>query len=277
MRVTKRNGEVEEFDTSKVENSLRNSGVSEKTIETVINKILEKNYDLISTDRLYRLIYKLVKKYENKYAASIYSLKQSIMSLGPDGYAFEDFIAKILIQQGTLVETRQVYESMTIPHELDVVGSDFFIECKYHNSGGITTSIKDVLYSHARFLDLVEAGRKRKSNNFKQLWIATNTKFSDDCLKYADYWDIKMISWKHKGKDSLSYIVDKFHYYPVTLLPSVSKRTFSLLSKNNILLITEVIKVSDSLLRKIGLNNDEVRRIREDCDKIIKASEVIQK
>lgn len=272
MKVIKRNGEIEDFDKSKVVRSLNNSGVSESTITKVLEKIKQRSYDRISTDKLYDLIYKLVKKYEDKYSASIYSLKQALMRLGPDGYAFEDYIAKILQAQGYAVETRQVYESNCVTHELDVVGEDFFVECKYHNKGGLNTGIKDVMYSHARFLDLKDAHKE-----FNRVWIATNTKFSSDAIKYSEYWNIKLIGWNYKGKQSLSYIVDKNHYYPVTLLPSVGKSIFRILNQNNILLINELVKINDNLLKEMGIYEDNIKKIRDDCDKIIQASKKIEK
>ena len=44
-------------------------------------------------------------------------------------------------------------------HEIDVIADKgdslrYMIECKYHNSQGIYTGLKEALYTHARFLDL---------------------------------------------------------------------------------------------------------------------------
>jgi len=276
MKVVKRNGDLEDYNPEKVVKSLKNSGVSESTINKILQTIKDKRFDSISTDKLYKIVYQLVKKLENKYNASIYSLKQAIMRLGPDGYTFEDYIAKIFAGEGFKVKTRQVYESNCITHELDVVGDDFFVECKYHNSGGITSGIKDVMYSHARFLDLKDAC-KNKGYHFRKLWVATNTKFSDECIDYGKYWGLKLMSWKYDGKNSLSYIIDTKHYFPVTLLPSVGREVFSLLSRKNILLITEVRDKSDEELKSIGLSADEVAKLRTDCDNIIEAAKKIEK
>ena len=272
MKVTKRNGEVENFDSKKVIRSLRNSGVSETAITTVIKEIENRSFASISTDKLYNLIYTLVRKLENKYSASIYSLKQSIMRLGPDGYAFEDFIAKILSQEGYKIRVRQIAKSKCISHELDVVGEDFFAECKYHNRGGIHTSVKDVMYSYARFLDLKEA-----SKHWNKLWVVTNTKFSRDAIDYAEYWKIKLLSWKYKGNESLSYIIDKNFYYPITILPSISKNIFKIFNQHNILLLTEVCSLTDAYLKKIGIYKEEIKKIRNDCKKIREAATHIKK
>ena len=276
MKIVKRDGFVQDYDETKVIRSLRNSGVSEPTIKKVLGKIEERAYEQISTDKLYALVYKLVSKYENKYSASIYSLKQALMRLGPDGYAFEDFIAKRLQNEGYDILTRQIYESNCITHELDVVTKDFFVECKYHNRGGLTTSVKDVMYSHARFLDLIDA-KKTKGNTFKTFWIATNTHFSQDSIDYANYWKIKVWSWKYPDKDNLSQLIDEKQYYPVTLLPNVSRNIFSILSRHNILLIKEVMNIKDNSFKKMGLKSEEIAAMRNDCEQMMKASKRIRK
>ncbi|MDD5499471.1 MAG: hypothetical protein PHT91_01180 [Candidatus Nanoarchaeia archaeon] len=276
MKVRKRDGTIADFESSKVVGSLKNSGVSEEGIKKVLSKIKEKNFSMISTDKLYSLIYKLVEKYENKYNASIYSLKNAILRLGPDGYNFEDFIAKIFQLLKYDVKVRQVYPSMCINHELDVVGKNFFIECKYHNSGGITTGIKEVMYSHSRFRDLKNAN-KEKGYDFQKFWVASNTKFSQDCIDYAEYWSINLMGWKYKGEMSLSYLIDQNNWYPITLLPSVSRRIFEILKRNSVLIITDLKFNGDSNLKKMGLNDKEIAVLRMDYDNLIKASEKIKK
>lgn len=276
MKVRKRDGFVVDFDANKVVNSLKNSGVSNGTIEKVILNLYEKKFSIISTDRLYGLIYEWVKKFENKYSASIYSLKNAILRLGPDGYSFEDYIGKIFTFLDYDVRVRQVYSSLCITHELDVVGEDFFIECKYHNSGGTNTGIKDVMYSHARFLDLKNANKK-KGYNFTHFWVASNTKFSQDSIDYAEYWKINLMSWKYKGKMSLSYLIDKNALYPITLLSSVSKRVFEILNKNSILLVSELCDKNDISLKRMGLNKEEIKNLRIDCENLINASKNIKK
>jgi hypothetical protein len=276
MKVKKRDGFVVDFDPDKVIGSLKNSGVSDETAQKVLLNIYNQKFSIISTDELYKLIYKLVKKYENKYSASIYSLKNAILRLGPDGYSFEDFIGKIFAFLGYKIKVRQTYFSLCVSHELDIVGNDFFVECKYHNDGGINTGIKDVMYSHARFLDLKNAN-KEKGYNFNNLWVISNTKFSGDAIAYGEYWKINLMSWKYKGNMSLSYLIDTNGLYPITLLPSVSKRVFKVLNDNSILIVAEVAYKSEADLKKMGLNYNEARALKIDCENLINASKKIKK
>jgi hypothetical protein len=276
MKVKKRDGLVVDFDPQKVVRSLKNSGVSDETIKKALLMIEEKSLPVISTDKLYGLIYDFVRKNENKYSASIYALKEAILRLGPDGYLFEDFIGKIFGLLGHDIKVRQNYSSLCVVHELDVVGKDFFVECKYHNNGGITTGIKDVMYSHARFLDLKNAN-KEKGYSFKKIWIANNTKFSEDSIDYAEYWGINLIGWKYGGKMSLSYLIDSNGWYPVTLLPSVGRRVFDILNNNSILLVTEVCSKSDRELSKMGFNSNEIKTLRNDCANLLSAAKKIKK
>lgn len=276
MKVKKRDGTVVDFDPEKVVRSLKNSGVSDETIKKSLLMIEGKNLSVISTDKLYGLIYDFVKKNENKYSASIYALKEAILKLGPDGYLFEDFIGKIFKLLGYNVKIRQNYSSLCVVHELDVVSKDFFIECKYHNNGGITTGIKEVMYSHARFLDLKNAN-KEKGYSFKNVWIANNTRFSEDSIDYAEYWGINLIGWKYGGKMSLSHLIDSNGWYPVTLLPSVSRRVFEILNSNSILLVTEICSKNDRELLNMGFNQNEIKILRDDCANLLSAAKKIKK
>jgi hypothetical protein len=276
MKVKKRDGLVVDFDPQKVVRSLKNSGVSDETINKALSMIEGKNLPVISTDRLYGLIYDFVKKNENKYSASIYSLKQAILRLGPDGYSFEDFVGKLFKLLGYEIKVRQHYSSLCVVHELDVVGKDFFVECKYHNNGGITTGIKDVMYSHARFLDLRNSN-KEKGYSFKNIWIANNTKFSEDSIDYAEYWKLNLMGWKHGGKMSLSYLIDSNGWYPVTLLPSVGRRVFEILTDHSILLVTEICSKTDRELSKMGFNPNEIKILRDDCANLLSAAKKIKK
>ncbi len=269
MKVIKKNGEIEEYQPGKVRESMRNAGVSQKAINNVMKELENKIYDKILTTKLYKMVYKLVKKNENKYAASIYSLKQAIMNLGPSGYAFEDFISRIFEIMGyEIIYVRKKYKSMCIEHELDVVGKNFFAECKYHNKGGVTTGVKEAMYTHARFLDLKHAS-KHKKYNFKKAWIVTNTKLSGDAICYSQYWNLNSLSWKHPRENSISKIVDDNKLYPITIVPSISKNEFRKLSKNNIILVRELCEKTDKELKKIGIKYKKIKKIRDDCDKLM--------
>lgn len=276
MQVIKRDGTIEPFDERKVKESMRRSGVDAASSSLVLEYIKKKRFGTITTDQLYSLVYKLVSRYSNKYTASIYSLKRAISNLGPSGYLFEDFIARIFEFLGHSVKVRQVYNSLCVPHELDVVGSDFFVECKYHNEGGLGTSIRDVMYSHARLLDLKDAS-KIKGYKFNTVWVATNTRFSEDALNYAEYWGVKLLGWKYPMNASLSNIIDKNKLYPITLLPSLSSYMLRRLSENNIVLIKELDNKSDKELQNIGLTLEEINKLRYDWDKIVEASSKIKK
>ena len=59
-----------------------------------------------------------------------------------------------------------------VSHEIDIVASkqekQYMIECKYHNMPGIYTCLKEVLYTYARFLDLVEGSQNKTCQKFDQ-------------------------------------------------------------------------------------------------------------
>ncbi|VVB74492.1 ATP cone domain protein [Candidatus Tiddalikarchaeum anstoanum] len=275
MRVIKRDGSIQPFDENKVKESMIRSGVDEGTAKTVLKEIKSRKFNTISTPQLYQLVYKLVSKYSNKYTASIYSLKRSISNLGPSGYLFEDFIARIFEFLGQKVKVRQTLPSLCVTHELDVVGNDFFVECKYHNEAGLGTNIRDVMYSYARLLDLKDASRE-KGYNFKTVWVATNTRFSDDAIAYAEYWKVKLLGWRYPKNASLSRLIDKNKLYPVTLLPSAGSYLIQKLSQNNIILIKDFDNKTDNQLLSMGFTTEEINKLRYDWRQIIDASSNIK-
>ena len=132
MHVIKKNGDTVPYDPKKVMRSMSNAGVPEAAIDDVMRELDTRIYEKMPTTKLYKLVFDLVRVKANKYAASIYSLKQAIMNLGPGGFVFEDYVARIFEILGKKVSVRQIFESMCVTHELDVVGTNFFAECKYH-------------------------------------------------------------------------------------------------------------------------------------------------
>ena len=78
-------------------------------------------FDGISTRKIYQIAYSILYKLSNR-AAGRYRLKKALFQLGPSGYPFEQFIAKILEQEGYKTKTGQFIQGKCIKHEVDVVG-----------------------------------------------------------------------------------------------------------------------------------------------------------
>jgi len=89
---------------------------------------------------IYKKTFALLLK-ERPIFAGKYSLKNSIMELGPSGFLFEQYFAAILKEYGYRTRTNQMIGGMCATHEIDIVaekdGVQYLIEAKYHNTRGI--------------------------------------------------------------------------------------------------------------------------------------------
>lgn len=218
VNVIKATGEIEPFSEEKVISSLLRAGADQSLAEKIVAKIKPSLYPNIPTFELYSTIMKDLKK-ERKTVAEKYSLKKAIMDLGPTGYPFEQFVARILTDQGYKTKTNQIIMGKCVSHEVDIVAQNdkkYMVECKFHALPGGRTDIKVALYTYARFLDLKQRG-------FEATWLITNTKVTQEVKAYALCMGMRVTAWDYPEKESLNEMVDKSGLYPVTALTSFSE------------------------------------------------------
>lgn len=219
IQVIKASGETEPFSEEKVRSSLKRAGVSSELVERILNKLKPKLYEGITTKEIYDNVFGLLKELESHFASK-YNLKNAIMELGPTGYPFEKFVAKVLKQEGYVVEVNQIVQGNCVSHEIDVIAQKekdrFMIECKFHNQPGFKVNIKTALYVYARFLDV-------QKNDFQQGWLVTNTKITPDVIAYAQCVGLKVVSWEYPAEANLRVLVEKSGLNPITALLSLNE------------------------------------------------------
>ncbi|MCD6476810.1 MAG: restriction endonuclease [Candidatus Aenigmarchaeota archaeon] len=278
LRVIKASGKIEKFDENKIRRTCERAGVSKQIATKIAREVKKQSYDNITTKEILKITLKLLRKHL-KHAASRYDLKGALMRLGPAGFQFEKLVAKILTYYGYKCKTNVIVKGAAIEHEIDILASKdnktYHIEAKYHNFPGIFTGIKDVLYTYARFLDLKEGYRKGISNiKFSQTWLVTNTKFSPDAIKYANYKNIKLLGWRYPEKLSLEKMIEEKKLYPVTVLRSVSKNIQYKFSELGIMLCKDIIimqaeKKLDMISRQTGISKKKLTEIVNEADKVL--------
>ncbi len=145
MQVIKANGQRENFSEEKVVHSVHRAGIPLALQPQVVEHIRSKVYDGMPTAEIYHHVAEFLGKSAHPYTKSKYGLKQAIMSLGPTGYPFEDFIAAILSTLGYEVKVRQFLNGTCVNHEIDVIAKrgnmSVMIEAKFHNSLGIRSDV----------------------------------------------------------------------------------------------------------------------------------------
>jgi len=243
LHVTKANGEIEPFSEEKLLASIRRAGVPRDMQNEVLLHIKEKLHNNIKTQDIYRHIIEFLNTSEHTHTSARYGLKQAIMDLGPTGYPFEDYVARILGMQGYMTTTRNIIQGLCISHEIDVIAQKNFpksekvmVEAKYHNQTGIKTDVHVAMYTKSRFEDI------KKQNGFTNVLLITNTKATSDAIAYALCVGMKIISWSYPEGESLRDLVERKGLHPITTLQALSNFEKQALLRQGIVLCQDICR-----------------------------------
>lgn len=226
------------------------------------------------TRDIYRLARKLLRQY-NLTSVMRYSLKKAIFSLGPSGYPFEKYVARVLAGHGYTVETGKVISGFCVSHEVDVIAHNgnehALIECKYHSDAGKPTDVKVALYVHARFLDITKAyaADPGHPDMLHQCWLVTNTRCTTDAIRFAECAGIRIVSWRYPLANSLEKLIEENKLYPVTILPSAKKSNVDALFRQGFVLAQDIADTDqESFFRKSGLDARVAAALKQEADEL---------
>jgi len=266
--ILKANGEKEIFDVSKLKHSLLGAGASESVVQKITEHIAKEVKDGMSTSEIYKHAFYLLNK-EHKPVALRYSLRRSLMDLGPSGFPFEKFIAEIYKKKGYTVLTDQMVQGRCVMHEMDVVAYNenhlIMFEAKFHNQFGLKSDLKVVLYVKARFDDLKDTtfvydGKERKLD--KGILI-TNTKFSSSAIQYAECQNMPIIGWNYPGQDSLVKMIEDSGLHPLTCLTTLKDTEKADLMSKGIVLCNS-LRDNPEPLKELGISDKDIGIIVEE-------------
>lgn len=267
--VKKADGRSVPLDYKKVRHALARAGASGSLANEIVDSLSSKVYQNMPTSEIYSMAYRELSDMRPG-AAARFGLRNALLKLGPDGYAFETFMGSLLKGRGYETSLRQILRGKCVSHEIDVVATrgDYMghpptkciVECKFHNSTHFECHIQTALYSYARFLD-VRGGNP----DIDSAWLATNTKFSSDVIAYADCVGLKLVGWSFPKKESLQVRIEENKLYPITLLPRLDRRAFSLLHEMGVITVKELLSAPPEELRKAKLGEKDIARLREDA------------
>lgn len=261
LMILKANGKREKFEPEKLKISLLRSGATEKAVKEVLSHILPELHKDMTTREIYEHAFSVLKEISRPVARS-YSLRRAVMSLGPSGFPFEDFVAEILRAKGFKCKTRQTVLGECVPHEVDVVAYNetklVMVEAKFHNQLGTNSDLKVTLYIKARFDDLKGNvfnydGRDR---HITDCWLITNTKFSSTAIHYGVCQNLTMIGWNYPEKGNLQNMIEEEALHPVTCLVSLSDRDKKVLLAGGVVLCSDIKKDSTLLNKFLGKDFD---------------------
>lgn len=272
INITKKTGERVIFNPNKLKQSLIRSGASNKDSEDISAIVCDKIVDGMSTHKIYRLAYELLRKRSGKVAGR-YKLKKAIFEMGPTGYPFERLVSKLIASKGFKTESGVVLNGKCVQHEVDVYAKNnskvIFTECKFHNDGHKKSDVKVSLYVKSRFEDLKSEHKNNASEIYDyEGWLVTNTRFTIDATKFGKCSGLKLISWDYPEKGNLRHMIDESGFHPITTMRSVTKKEKTILLDKEIILCRQMEENKD-ILRKIGISERRILKIINEANQII--------
>ncbi len=254
-------GEKEPFSSEKVYKSTRRVGASKKTAEKISEIIEKKVYPGIKTSEIFKEIKDLLNKESPKLSIK-FSLKEGMRKLGPAGYLFEKFVGKIFERQGYKVKLNLFLKGYCLKYETDFSAKKgnlaYIGECKFRNlpKKGLVHSETVLAYS-AKILDLRKA-KVFNRNSFNGIKIkpilVTNTKFSSSAEKYSKCIGIELLGWKTPRSNGLERIIDENGFYPITILPSLSRSLAGVFVKKKMILAEDILEIEpEKFSKKTGI------------------------
>ncbi len=271
--IRKASGEKEPFSFDKLEISLKRAGAKKDVINSVKEKIGELLYDGITTQKIYKKAFELLRK-ERRSMAARYSLKKAIMQLGPTGYPFEHFVAQVLTAQGYKTKTGKILQGYCVTHEIDVIATQdnrqYLIECKYYNSQGKHCGVQVPLYIHSRVNDIIK--KREQLSKFEDYrfegWIVTNTRFTKDATDYGKCSGLHLVSWDYPQKNSLKAMIEEHNIFPVTILTHLTKKDKEYLLKKGIVLCRQLQK-NPEMLNALNLKNKKKQNVLDEVEDLV--------
>jgi hypothetical protein len=257
MLITKADGMVEAFDPLKLRHSLKRSGAGENEINGVVAQIEAIAHDGMRTQDIYRHAFSLLRSAGSTVTAR-YSLRRALFNLGPTGFPFEVFLAKLFQHQGYKTQTGIILAGRCATHEIDLAAYKdqhaFVAEAKFHARPGLKSDLQVAMYSYARLLDLAE--QKICAEDFcgvKNLKLITNTKFTSAAINYGNCVGVELLSWDYPKKGNLFDLIDESRLYPITVLQSLTNGQKQALLRQNLVICADLMKQPD-LLNQLGLS-----------------------
>jgi hypothetical protein len=275
--VLKADGSSEYFKVEKLRRSLRRAGASNSEIVAITEAVAEKLYDGIKTQEIYRIAFELLRGSEQP-AAARYSLRRALFGLGPTGFPFERYLARLFEAEGYTTKTGLIIQGHCAPHEIDVAAykedHSFVAEAKFHSRPGTKTDLQVAMYAYARLLDLRDARVCTDDIcGIREFWLITNTKFTSTAEKYGACSNVTMLSWDYPRHNNLHDRIQRLGVYPISVLHSLTQSQIITLLGNDIILCSDIM-AKPHTLRHLHLSEQKVSEVLAEAKSICEAKHI---
>lgn len=272
MKIVKHSGDIVDFNPDKLKTSLLKSGAGINEVESILKSIQNEVYEGISTKEIYKMAFALLKKTANSHAAR-YNLREAIRLLGPAGFFFEKYIARIFASEHYTTVTNLTLFGKCVSHEIDVLvkKNDIvsMVECKYHVGRDAATDVKVPMYILSRYNDLKDRHHPifTRKDSVLGCWIVTNNRFTSDAVDFAKCSGLNLLSWNYPVNNNLKTKNDTGNLYPVTCLTTLTLAEKDKLLILDVILVKEIINNSDCL-EKIGLSSNRIKNVLKEASEL---------
>lgn len=270
--ITKADGTVELFNKQKLVDSLENAGGGPELIAKIVEHVENEAHDNMPTSEIYRHAFSLLRQHSMPVAIK-YSLRRALSELGPNGFPFEKYVAHIFDSWGYETLTDQTVFGGCVSHEVDVVAWNkdklVMVEAKFHNEFILKSDLKVVLYIKARFDDL-RANMYNYGGIMRKLdegWLITNTKFTDQAIKYGECQGVKMMGWNYPKTGNLQDVIEELRLHPFTCLFTLSNVYKKALLEKGIILCRDLI-AHPEVFKEIGMPIKEAEIVLKEARKV---------
>jgi len=272
IKITKSDGTTEYFKVEKLRRSLRRAGATTEEVNAVIFEMNNEIYEGMQTQEIYRRAFSLLKKKTFAVAAR-YSLRRALFNLGPTGFPFERFLARLFVKQGYETRTGISIQGHCALHEIDVAAfhatHSFVGEAKFHSRPGVKTDLQVAMYSYARLLDLRDNQICAESVcGIKEFWLITNTKFTSTAEKYGECVGLNMLSWDYPRRNNLHDHIQRARIYPITALQNLTSSQIEILISFDIITCQDLLD-RPHVLKSLHRSVFDQEQILEEANRIV--------
>ena len=274
MKIVKHSGDIVDFNPEKLKISLLKSGASLPVVNDIIKSIRKELYEGIPTKKIYKMAFALLKKEANAHAAR-YNLRSALQLLGPSGFFFEKYIARIFQSEHFETKLNLTLQGKCVSHEIDILIKKnnliSMIECKFHAGREAVSDVKVPMYILSRFNDLKDKEYSifSKKDSISKCWIVTNNRFTSDAIAFAKCSGLSLLSWNYPELNNLKTKNDFDYLYPVTCLTTLSLGEKDKLLILDVLLVKEIVNNSECL-EKIGLSPNRIKNVLKEASELCK-------
>jgi hypothetical protein len=121
------------------------------------------------------------------------------------------------------------------------------------------TSLKESMYTHARFLDITEG----KAGLFEKEMLVSNTRVSQEALKYALCIGQEVLSWRYPPEEGLERLIEQKGRYPITIL-KLSTQELASFAKIGFMVAKSLLETNASeISSRTGISLERISRLQD--------------